>query len=672
MVDPGDQSQLKTAAALATKQHYQKVLWYHVFEFCVGLVFYTPNFQKWKNNDDAASLSTKQYSCLVIGSFMLLHAITNIVILLYKNCSETHSGTLYFDVLTSVQKKLLGLVSSPPKSEKVEYSQKSPSKHNCSLFSPDLPTIKEPLIDDKLLTRVPVTPKKIANKNSPNRSLLSQSTMDLIKWKHNASNTNLLKNTSDFIMNDSKVEDLLNSSSWANQEVYSEDDELVDASHLTPNISRMNHHQSPSDNHDLSQNLSFYTNKSFLNSFDEHSSPNKNPAKNLDAWTNNTSFHIIDKTAVKKAISEQVYRTSTPPTSPSKLDLLMGDGHLKKDIPNSPLDTDKKIGAGDVKIGKSNFLVTNKYTAAEQLKAWLNISIFSPLKSEINNVNKTFKSKGLNPIEKMTTDQLKAVLSNDIIDSTLGSLEKAEIATKRTHLELHRAQLLRMLPYLEINNKNSVPLEPITARINALAEHAYLSNFKQGANSDLDSDLVTNALVEFFNSASSVNRESRSNSFIIRSTKNWFSNRYITGSELFEKDVWEKNFNKLENPAVKSLLQTMYNQKRINDASENPDKDLNITGLNLSNVSLNSTILNNSILNKTEHQISPENQGKIIDEISPFLVRVKGDSMLLVKSGREVFEFGGRNGSFECWLAFFQLIQDNSEKHKKLGSLIPV
>lgn len=313
------------------------------------------------------------------------------------------------------------------------------------------------------------------------------------------------------------------------------------------------------------------------------------------------------------------------------------------------------------------------HTAAEKLKAWLNISIFSPLKSEINNINKTFKSKGLNPLEKMTIDQLKTVLSTDTIDSTVGSLEKAELATHRSHLELHRAQLLRMLPYLEVNNKNSVPLEPIAARINALAEHAYLSNYKQGVNSDLDSDLVTNALVEFFNSASSVNRNSRrSNSFIIRSTKNWFSNRYITGSELFEKDVWEKSFNKLENPAVKSLLQTMYNQKRINDASENPDKDLNISGLNLSNVSLNSSILNNSILNKTEHQLSPENQGKIIDEISPFLVRVKGDSMLLVKSGREIFEFGGRNGSFECWLAFFQLIQDNSEQHKKLVSLIPV
>lgn len=676
MVNPGDQTQLKNAAALATKQHYQKVLWYHVFEFCVGMVFYTPNFQKWKNNDDtdaAANLSAKQYSCLVIGSFMLLHAITNIVILLYKNCSETHAGTLYFDVLTSAQKKLLGLVTSPAKAEKLESSSKSPSKHNCSLFSPDLPTIKEPLIDDKLLSRVQVTPKKIANKNSPNRSVLSQSTMDLINWKHNASNTSLLKNTSQFIMNDSKVDDLLNSSSWANQEVYSEDDDLVDASHLTPNISRIGH-PSPSNNHDLSQNLSFYTNKSFLNSFDEHnSSPNKHPAKNLDAWTNSTSFHIIDKIAVKKAISEQVYRTCTPPTSPSKLDLLMGDGNLKKTIPNSPLDADKKIAAGDVKIGKSNFLVNNKYTAAEKLKAWLNISIFSPLKSEINNINKTFKSKGLNPLEKMTIDQLKTVLSNDTIDSTVGSLEKAELATHRSHLELHRAQLLRMLPYLEVNNKNSVPLEPIAARINALAEHAYLSNYKQGVNSDLDSDLVTNALVEFFNSASSVNRNSRrSNSFIIRSTKNWFSNRYITGSELFEKDVWEKSFNKLENPAVKSLLQTMYNQKRINDASENPNKDLNISGLNLSNVSLNSSILNNSILNKTEHQLSPENQGKIIDEISPFLVRVKGDSMLLVKSAREIFEFGGRNGSFECWLAFFQLIQDNSEQHKKLVSLIPV
>ena len=164
-------------------------------------------------------------------------------------------------------------------------------------------------------------------------------------------------------------------------EVYSEDDDLVDASHLTPNISRIGH-PSPSNNHDLSQNLSFYTNKSFLNSFDEHnSSPNKHPAKNLDAWTNSTSFHIIDKIAVKKAISEQVYRTCTPPTSPSKLDLLMGDGNLKKTIPNSPLDADKKIAAGDVKIGKSNFLVNNKYR-----KCW-NFADMSKLSSDKFYVN---------------------------------------------------------------------------------------------------------------------------------------------------------------------------------------------------------------------------------------------------------------------------------------------
>ena len=342
---PGDQTRLKTAEVLSTKQHHQRILWYHVFEFIIGLVFYTPNFQSWRQNDQ--NLSTKQYTFLITGSFMLLHSISNIMILLYKTLTD--SDFIQFDILTTAQKKLLGLADSTKTSnDKVLKTPTKTNQHNCSLFSPNLPTIDEPLIDDKLLSPIQTTPKKSSNlKNSPNRSALSQSTLELINWKHNTSHTSLLKDTSAYIMDDSNVEDLLNSSSWGNKEIYSEDDELPDSQTNLKNQSN------------ISQNLSFYTNKSFLNSFDEKTSPNKNRNQNLDAWTNNSSFHIVDKNAVKKTISEQLYRTCTPPTSPSKLDMLMGDGNLKKT--NSDPSDKNKLSSGDMKIGSNKLVINDKY-----------------------------------------------------------------------------------------------------------------------------------------------------------------------------------------------------------------------------------------------------------------------------------------------------------------------
>merc|ERR1712071_583254 len=154
----------------------------------------------------------------------------------------------------------------------------------------------------------------------------------------------------------------------------------------------------------------------------------------------------------------------------------------------------------------------------------------------------------------------------------------------------------------------------------------------------MGADIVTNCLTEYFNSRGNNDLYSTS----IKS-KNWFSNRYITGNILITKETWIQNLGKMEDSTIKNLLQTMWTQKRANDKMA--------AGVDLDKV------------------VSLDNHHRITDEVAPFLIKLKS-SLLLVQDSKHIFEFSGSQAVFQAWLAFMQLArQTNSDK--KLISIPP-
>jgi len=565
---------------------------------------------------------------------MILHAVSNIVVICYNTMvsSELHTGCLA--VLTKAQEKLLGIsrkspspASSPPKA--------SPTKsHNCSLFSPVLPTIDQPLIDEKLLNTSAIsnTPNKSLLKSpcTPNRSMLSQSTMELLRWSH--TNSPIQENSS-FVMEESKISEILNNSSWHATACSDDEDAAND--------------KSKASNH---PDLSFYTNRSFLNSFDEKNSDASNAGKpKLDAWTAGTSFQIVDKEAIKKTISEQVYRVSTPPTSPQRL----------LNISQTKTIATEPDAKNTTTVSLDKFPLRSKFEKTEHLKAWLNHTIFAPLHKEICEINAIFKEKGLKSLEQMSFEHLSAVMSMgdgigslDAVALPLGRADggdkSMELAHHRSNLEPYKAKLLRMMPYLEISQKTAIPLEAVINRIKDLASHSYLSSYNQ----ETDADIITNCLTEFFNSRGTSDLTASS-----LKSKNWFSNRYVTGNLLITKETWVQNFGKMQDSTIKNLLQTMWSQKRANDRSAaggDIDKSFD-------------TSIGSGQLDKV---VSVDNHARITDEVAPFLIKLKS-SLLLVKDSKHIYEFSGSQAVFHTWLAFMQLAKQ-TDNDKKLAEILPV
>lgn len=371
-----DKTQLRAAEMLTASQQQHKQIWYHTIEFVIAVALFSPIFQKFTNSGSSWSeFSVSQY-LWICGSFALgIHAIMFVVSIVYSYWTSWSSENVYANVLTRAQERLLGVKNSSgsggggsPKNSKTTANQKQ--GFNCTLFDPKLPTIHKPLIDEKLLrtptkpattrTSPHATPSQAAAKSphqqSPNNtSFLSMATLDLLETSANRSLP--VVDRSAYLPEDSKISELLNNSSF---HVFSEDEDQTN-----PN------HSSPGPSPDRS-GLSFYTNKSFLNSFDDrNNSYNRMNASNssnnhpkVDDWTSGTQFQIVDKEAVKKVISEQIYRLSTPPTSPSKL-------MKSKD---KVVDDKKK---DEVKFEK--YVLTDKYNKLERMKRWMNETLFSPL-----------------------------------------------------------------------------------------------------------------------------------------------------------------------------------------------------------------------------------------------------------------------------------------------------
>lgn len=620
----GDKANLKAAEVLSNQQHQQKLLWYHGIELIIGIIFYAPNFQHWKHGN---VLGYYQVLFFWAGGSFIIHALSNILVIIYNSLTGADSTVLA--VLSKAQEKLLGF---PRRSASPATPPKSPSKqvHNCSLFSPVLPTIDKPLIDERLANSpAAASPGRRDGTASPstpqNRSMLSQSTLDLLRWSK--PNT-LVHEQSSFVMENSRINDMLNSSSWHVNDSDGEDEGQKSKTSVHPD-------------------LSFYTNRSFLNSFDEKTSDTHTGKPKIDAWTAGTSFQIVDKEVIKKTIAEQIYRVCTPPTSPQRL--LTATQSTQKQA----TEADPKNAA---KILTNKFPLTNKFENTERLKLWLNHNIFSPLSREIAEINAIFKEKGLKQLEQMSFEHLSAVMSMDagmgVGDAVLpigrvdGGDKGMELAHHRTNLEPYKAKLLRMMPYLEISQKTATPLEAVIKRINDLATHAYLSSY----NNETDGDIITNCLTEFFNSRGNNDLHAAS----IKS-KNWFSNRYVTGNLLIGRETWVQHLGKLEDSTIKNLLQTMWTQKRANDkraAGLDLDRSLDESSGNLDKV------------------VSANNHHQITDEVAPFLIKLKS-SLLLVQDSKQMHEFTGNQAVFQTWLAFIQLVRQ-AGSDKKLAAILPV
>jgi len=347
----------------------QKQLWYHAIELSFGLIFYTPNYQRTYHKN----LSSYELAFLVLGGFLIIHAVTNIFILAYN-------------LWTSIE------ISSPKKSKTEDL--------NISLVSPELPKINAPIIKQ--------TPKKIleADPSSPkqtNTSALLDSTMDLLKWGSPKSKESPLSTS--FLMTDSQIDDLLNS---PNSSIFK---------------AKQNLNGSKNDSkEDLG--LSFYSNKSFLNSYDE-----KAQSRSLMNWTSgtnlNNSLSENNRKEVKERLSQQVYRLSTPPTSPRQKTSVFEKVEVKKS---------STVQLTPYKFG------WDKHQKIDKLKLWLNTHVISALADEIARINRTLKSKGIKTLEKFSYEHLNLLIHDEnIIDSD--KISSVEISHHRNLLEQYRPNL---------------------------------------------------------------------------------------------------------------------------------------------------------------------------------------------------------------------------------------
>lgn len=563
----------------------QKQMWYHTFELAFGFILYTPNFQAAYRD----TLSLCQYVILISGGLLCIHAITNLFILTYN-------------LLTDFGCKL----ATPIK--------KKPKDLDISLVSPELPQITRPLIDQKSTSKVNTPIKQAPQKDSGTKmsnSLLLDSTLDLLKWgspKSATSHSPGLSNS--YIMSDTQIDDLINS---PNSSLY-----------LAKNASSSSLAEEKDD-----LGLSFYSNKSFLNSYDEKS-PHKNQSL-LNSWTGKSlsnSFTEESKRQLKERLSQQIYRVSTPPSSPRTKESVF----------------EKKNESGDQKTEILKFspyqFGWSKYKNIDKLKLWLNTHIISSLSNELKKMDKTFKSKGIKTLDKFSYEHLYSLIHDDSIVDT-DELSTVEIAHHRHLLEGYRAQIYRILPYLEnLANKNE-KWDSVISRIHQLASCGYLSCF----DATKDTQLIVNCILEHFNSKPLA---LANNSFGLK-PKSWFSHRYFCDySNHNSKEAWlvrnpEKKQGLVNDDGkIRVLLSQMFQQKQ---AIDNNCRTSRI-----------------DVLESNKHTTSG-----LINQLAPFLVKYK-NTFILVKDAQTLHEFTSSSAVYEAWLALFDCLKNDSS----IGPFIPI
>jgi len=500
----------------------------------------------------------------VLGGFLIIHAVTNIFILAYN-------------LWTSIE------ISSPKKSKTEDL--------NISLVSPELPKINAPIIKQ--------TPKKIleADPSSPkqtNTSALLDSTMDLLKWGSPKSKESPLSTS--FLMTDSQIDDLLNS---PNSSIFK---------------AKQNLNGSKNDSkEDLG--LSFYSNKSFLNSYDE-----KAQSRSLMNWTSgtnlNNSLSENNRKEVKERLSQQVYRLSTPPTSPRQKTSVFEKVEVKKS---------STVQLTPYKFG------WDKHQKIDKLKLWLNTHVISALADEIARINRTLKSKGIKTLEKFSYEHLNLLIHDEnIIDSD--KISSVEISHHRNLLEQYRAQIYRILPYFENIAAKNDPWEISLKRILELSQHGYLSCFDK----EKDTQIIVNCILEWFNSKPMPTQ----NGFGLK-PRSWFSNRYYCDYKHQSKDAWlirnsDSNPNS-EDGKIKTLLMHMHHQKL--------------------DMERNSRVSRIDILESSKFTTS-----ELMDQLCPILVKHE-NNFLLIKANTEIHEFSSSLAVFEAFVALFESFKNTAVSH---------
>ena len=498
---PGDPTLLTTASNLKIKQNIQKAYSNYLIQLLIGIVFYAPNIQNFRNKDTAWSEITKlQYFFLSVGMLMSVHAVTNLSILLYKSLFE---GEEKFQAnLTFLQAKLLGLARGPKENVKKPDGEQNSQLDESILIADKLPSVNQPLINDnfKTPTKKVSASSKLQGKNKTENlnTNFSNETNKLISSPEFKKTPINLNTTTDslFVNKNSSISRIIGEENANN------------SSFIADDSTKMLDGKKSANERSLFEQHSYGSRNSFINSFvnDQNNQNSRLSNSNLDdtfhrtptsirnvsgfsvpgtspnqrktptsrfanenafrnSWNNDKNYldgNSLTQEQMKNNLSNQLYRLSTPPASPGKAlksaSKLSDDG--KKDGQKIDIEANKKMNL----INDYNFPF-NKYDKVDNLKGWLNQKILCPMNQEIKNLDKIFVENGLKKLDEISYELIYAVCCGNLnfpvaqntgAESSEVNSKLAELQKYSRILEPYRARLTRLLPFISFDVAPSI------------------------------------------------------------------------------------------------------------------------------------------------------------------------------------------------------------------------